>query len=99
AVAGVHRRGRGAYAIVAMVAGYGLVAFRDPFGIRPLIIGVHEAMGGTEYMVASESVASEALGFEVLRDVAPGEAIFVDQAGTFYSRQCAADPMLRPCIF
>src|SRR5262245_28889923 len=99
AVAGVHRRCRGAYAIVAMVAGYGLVAFRDPFGIRPLIIGVNEAMGGTEYLVASESVALEALGFEVLRDVAPGEAIFVDHAGTFHSRQCAADPVLRPCIF
>jgi amidophosphoribosyltransferase len=99
AVAGVHRRCRGAYAIVAMVAGYGLVAFRDPFGIRPLIIGVNEAMGGTEYVVASESVALEALGFEVLRDVAPGEAIFIDQAGTFHSRQCAANPLLRPCIF
>jgi amidophosphoribosyltransferase len=99
AVAGVHKRCRGAYAIVAMVAGYGLVAFRDPFGIRPLIIGVNEAMGGTEYVVASESVALEALGFEVLRDVAPGEAIFIDQAGRFHSRQCAANPVLRPCIF
>ena len=99
AVAGVHKRCRGAYAIVAMIAGYGLVAFRDPFGIRPLIIGVNEAMGGREYVVASESVALEALGFEVLRDVAPGEAIFVDQAGTFHARQCAVDPVLRPCIF
>jgi amidophosphoribosyltransferase len=99
AVAGVHRRCRGAYAIVAMVAGYGLVAFRDPFGIRPLIIGRSEAMGGTEYVVASESVALDALGFEVLRDVAPGEAIFIDQTGRFHSRQCAADPLLRPCIF
>jgi amidophosphoribosyltransferase len=99
AVAGVHRRCRGAYAIVAMVAGYGLVAFRDPFGIRPLIVGRSEAMGGTEYLVASESVALDALGFEVLRDVAPGEAIFIDQTGRFHSRQCAADPLLRPCIF
>jgi amidophosphoribosyltransferase len=99
AVAGVHRRCRGAYAIVAMVAGYGLVAFRDPFGIRPLIVGRNEAMGGTEYLVASESVALDALGFEVLRDVAPGEAIFIDQTGRFHSRQCAADPLLRPCIF
>ncbi len=82
AVAGVHKRCRGAYAIVAMIAGYGLLAFRDPYGIRPLIVGVNEAMGGTEYLVASESVALEALGFSVLRDVAPGEAIFVDQTGT-----------------
>ena len=99
AVAGVHRRCRGAYAIVAMIAGYGLVAFRDPFGIRPLIIGVNEAMGGTEYLVASESVALEALGFSVLRDVAPGEAIFVDQTGAFHARQCAPNPVLAPCIF
>jgi len=99
AVAGVHRRCRGAYAIVAMIAGYGLVAFRDPFGIRPLIVGVNESMGGTEYLVASESVALEALGFSVLRDVAPGEAIFVDQTGAFHARQCAAHPVLAPCIF
>jgi len=99
AVAGVHKRCRGAYAIVAMIAGYGLLAFRDPFGIRPLIIGVNEAMGGTEYLVASESVALEALGFAVLRDVAPGEAIYVDQTGRFHSMQCAENPVLAPCIF
>src|SRR5512143_4064259 len=99
AVAGVHRRCRGAYAIVAMIAGYGLLAFRDPFGIRPLIVGVNESMGGAEYLVASESVALEALGFSVLRDVAPGEAIFVDQTGAFHARQCAAHPVLAPCIF
>ena len=99
AVAGVHKRCRGAYAIVAMIAGYGLLAFRDPYGIRPLIIGTQEAMGGTEYVAASESVALEALGFSVLRDVAPGEAIFVDQTGKFHSKQCAENPILRPCIF
>ncbi|HYR01346.1 MAG TPA: amidophosphoribosyltransferase, partial [Casimicrobiaceae bacterium] len=99
AVAGVHRRSRGAYAITAMIAGYGLLAFRDPYGIRPLIVGVNPAMGGTEYVVASESVALEALGFEVLRDVMPGEAIFVDQTGAFHARQCAAHPVLAPCIF
>jgi amidophosphoribosyltransferase len=76
AVAGVHRRCRGAYAIVAMIAGYGLLAFRDPFGIRPLIFGKQEQMGGSEYAIASESVALEALGFTVLRGVAPGDAIF-----------------------
>ena len=99
AVAAVHKRCRGAYAIVAMIAGYGLLAFRDPFGIRPLIIGVNESMGGTEYVVASESVALEALGFSVLRDVAPGEAIYVDQTGKFHARQCAENPQLMPCIF
>ena len=99
AVAAVHRRCRGAYAIVAMIAGYGLLAFRDPFGIRPLIIGVNETMGGTEYVIASESVALEALGFSVLRDVAPGEAVWIDQTGRFHSRQCADDPRLSPCIF
>jgi len=99
AVAGVHRRCRGAYAVVAMIAGYGMLAFRDPFGIRPLIIGQHEAMGGSEYVVASESVALEPLGFTVLRDVAPGEAIFVDQSGGFHHRQCAENSSLNPCIF
>src|SRR5207237_1619532 len=99
AVAAVHKRCRGAYAIVAMIAGYGLLAFRDPYGIRPLIIGVNEAMGGTEYMVASESVALEPLGFQVLRDVTPGEAIFIDQTGRFHARQCADNPRLCPCIF
>ncbi|HXU53872.1 MAG TPA: amidophosphoribosyltransferase, partial [Casimicrobiaceae bacterium] len=98
-VAAVHKRCRGAYAIVAMIAGYGLLAFRDPFGIRPLIIGVNESMGGTEYVVGSESVALEALGFSVLRDVAPGEAIYVDQTGKFHARQCAENPQLMPCIF
>jgi amidophosphoribosyltransferase len=99
AVAGVHKRCRGAYAIVAMIAGYGLLAFRDPYGIRPLIVGKQEAMGGSEYAIASESVALEALGFSVQRDVAPGEAIFVDQTGRFHARQCAENPVLAPCIF
>jgi len=99
AVAGVHKRCRGAYAVVAMIAGYGMLAFRDPFGIRPLIIGKNEQMGGTEYVVASESVAIEPLGFKVLRDVAPGEAVFVDNTGAFHSRQCAENPSLNPCIF
>src|SRR5207253_10504445 len=99
AVAGVHRRCRGAYAVVAMIAGYGMLAFRDPYGIRPLVVGANEAMGGTEYLVASESVALEPLGFSVLRDVAPGEAIFVGQAGDFHSRQCAESSSLNPCIF
>jgi amidophosphoribosyltransferase len=87
-VAGVHRRCRGAYAIVALIAGCGLVAFRDPFGIARSSVGVNEAMGGTEYLVASESVALEALGFSVLRDVAPGEAVSSTRPGAS-TRGCA----------
>jgi amidophosphoribosyltransferase len=99
AVAGVHRRCRGAYAVVAMIANYGLLAFRDPHGIRPLVIGKAETEKGTEYVVASESVALDVLGFELVRDVAPGEAVFIDLDGHFYSRQCAENPALNPCIF
>ncbi len=99
AVAGVHRRCRGAYAVVAMIANYGLLAFRDPHGIRPLVIGKAETDNGTEYVVASESVALDVLGFELVRDVAPGEAVFIDLDGHFYSRQCAENPVLNPCIF
>ena len=99
AVAGVHRRCRGAYAIVAMIAGCGLLAFRDPYGIRPLVVGRSETPAGPEYMVASESVAVEACGFAVLRDVAPGEAIFVDFAGRMHARACAESVRHTPCIF
>jgi amidophosphoribosyltransferase len=99
AVSGVHRRVRGSYAVAAQIAGYGMLAFRDPYGIRPLCLGAMETDGGTEYMVASESVALEGLGFRVVRDVAPGEAIFVDLDGRFFNQQCAASPTLNPCIF
>jgi amidophosphoribosyltransferase len=99
AVANVHRRLRGAYAVVAMIAGYGVLAFRDPFGIRPLVIGYNETAAGTEYMVASESVAVDANGFRVLRDVGPGEAVFIDEDGRFHSQACAPDASLNPCIF
>ncbi len=98
AVAGVHRRVRGAYAVVAMIAGYGLLAFRDPYGIRPLVVGTRSDEGD-EYLVASESVALNVLGFKLVRDVAPGEAIFIDMDGNFFSKQCAAHPSLNPCIF
>ena len=99
AVASVHRRLRGAYAVVAMIAGFGVLAFRDPFGIRPLVIGYNETPAGTEYMVASESVAIDANGFRVLRDVGPGEAVFIDQDGHFHSQPCAPQASLNPCIF
>ncbi|MEA3153376.1 MAG: amidophosphoribosyltransferase [Betaproteobacteria bacterium] len=99
AVSGVHRRCRGAYAVVAMIAGYGLLAFRDPFGIRPLVFGRCESGRGNEYLVASESVALDTLGFELVRDVGPGEAIFIDLDGNFYSQQCAPNSSLNPCIF
>ena len=95
----VHRRIKGAYAVVAQIAGHGLLAFRDPFGIRPLCIGVNETETGTEYMVASESVALEGIGFRFLRDIAPGEAVFIDNDGVMHARQCADNPSLNPCAF
>src|SRR5919204_2187501 len=99
AVTNVHRRLKGAYAVVSMIAGYGVLAFRDPYGIRPAVIGYNETAAGTEYMVASESVAIDALGFRLLRDIGPGEAIFIDQDGRFHSQQCAPHASLNPCIF
>jgi len=99
AVAGVHRRCRGAYAAVAMITGYGVVAFRDPFGIRPLIYGRQETPQGDNFMVASESVALDALGYELIRDVAPGEAVFISLDGQLHTRQCAESPTVMPCIF
>lgn len=99
AVAGVHCRVKGSYAIVSLIAGYGLVAFRDPFGIRPLVLGKLETSTGVEWMVASESVAVEGIGFEFVRDVEPGEAILIDSDGNLHSHQCAEKPALNPCIF
>ncbi len=99
AVSGVHRRCRGAYAVVVMIAGYGLLAFRDPHGIRPLVFGKNEAKEGVEYLVASESVALDTLGFRLIRDIAPGEAIFIDIDGNFYSKPCAEQVSHYPCIF
>ena len=98
-VAGVHRRCRGAYAAVALLPGYGLLAFRDPFGIRPIVIGSRETARGREWCVASESVALDALGFSRLRDLDPGEAVFITEAGEFHQRQCAERPTLAPCLF
>ena len=99
AVARVHKRVKGAYAVVAMIIGYGLVAFRDPHGIRPLMMGKRSSPDGDEYVAASESVAIDALGFDRLRDVEPGEAVFIDMAGHFHARQCAENVEHSPCIF
>ncbi|MES2040537.1 amidophosphoribosyltransferase [Undibacterium sp. Ji83W] len=99
AVAMLHRRVRGSYAVVAQISGYGLLAFRDPFGIRPLCVGVSQTENGAEYMIASESVALEGLGFKFLRDVEPGEALFVDMDGKLHTQQCADNPSLNPCAF
>ena len=99
AVAAVHERCRGAYAVVAMIAGYGLVAFRDPYGIRPLVFGVNRTEQGPEYLVASESVALDTLGFKLVRDLEPGEALWIDFDGDLQYRQCAVAPQHVPCIF
>ncbi|NYT64834.1 amidophosphoribosyltransferase [Alcaligenaceae bacterium] len=99
AVASVHRRARGAYAVIAQIANYGLVAFRDPHGIRPLCLGSMQTEHGTEWMVASESVALTGCGFTLVRDIEPGEAICIDHDGNLSSRQCADNPVLTPCVF
>src|SRR6202008_1531791 len=99
AVTVLHRRVRGGYAAVAQIAGVGLLAFRDPFGIRPLCLGINETEQGAEYLIASESVALEGMGFRFVRDIAPGEAIFIDADKQLHSRQCADNPSLNPCVF
>ncbi len=99
AVEGVHRRCRGGYAAVAMIPGFGICGFRDPHGIRPVVYGKRETEEGVEYMIASESVALDTLGFDLIADIAPGEAVFIDPDGRLYSKQCAEQPVLSPCIF
>ncbi len=99
AVAGVHRRCRGGYTAVAMIANYGVVGFRDPHGIRPLVVGKRTVNGGDEYMLASESVALDVLGFTLIRDVEAGEAVYITADGHMHSRQCADAATLTPCIF
>ncbi|MDC9593196.1 amidophosphoribosyltransferase [Xenorhabdus sp. IM139775] len=100
AVSNMHKKIRGAYACVAMIIGHGVVAFRDPHGIRPLVLGKKTGEDGRdEYMVASESVALDTLGFEFLRDVASGEAIYITENGQLFTRQCAENPSLTPCLF
>ncbi len=99
AVSGVHRRCRGAYAAVAMIPGYGIVGFRDPHGIRPLVFGARETAQGPEYMIASESVALDILGFELVRDVEPGEAVFFTTDRRMHARVCTEHARYSPCIF
>ena len=96
AVRAAHRRLKGSYAVIAMIAGHGMLAFRDPHGIRPLCMGKSE--DGT-VMVASESVALEGVGVPFDRNVAPGEAVFVDLEGNVHTQQCAEHPVLNPCLF
>ena len=100
AVENLHKRVEGSYAAIAIIAGHGLLAFRDPFGIRPLILGKRPAENGKfDYVVASESLVLESGGYEIVRDVEPGEAIFITPNGELHSRQCAENPILRPCSF
>ncbi|PIE44283.1 MAG: amidophosphoribosyltransferase [Gammaproteobacteria bacterium] len=99
AVQAVHRRVQGAYAAICMITGYGIVAFRDPKGIRPVCYGKRETANGVEYMIASESVALSALGYTLIRDIEPGEAIYIESEGRLYAQQCADEFSLNPCIF
>lgn len=99
AVEGVHRRCRGAYAVVVMIAGFGILGFRDPHGIRPVVFGERKSEHGSEFMIASESVALDVLGFELIRDIAPGEAVFIEESGRLHTKQCSANTAHNPCIF
>jgi len=99
AITETHKRTEGAYAVVAMLTGKGIVGFRDPHGIRPMVYGKRETSEGSEYMIASESVALQTSGFELIADLQPGEAVFIDVAGEIHQRQCAAAAELNPCIF
>lgn len=100
AISRLHERVEGSYAAIALIAGHGLLAFRDPFGIRPLVLGRRSTgLVGDEWVVASESLVLEHGGYEIVRDLAPGEAVFISLSGEMISRQCAADPRLIPCSF
>ncbi len=100
AISRLHERVEGSYAAIALIAGHGLLAFRDPFGIRPLVLGRRTTgLTGDEWVVASESLVLEAAGYETVRDVAPGEAVFISASGEMVSKQCAANPRLIPCSF
>jgi amidophosphoribosyltransferase len=99
AVSGVHRRCRGAYAVVIMIAGFGILGFRDPHGIRPVVFGERKGEQGSDFMIASESVALDVLGFDLIRDLEPGEAVFIEASGALHTKQCAEKIDHCPCIF
>jgi amidophosphoribosyltransferase (EC 2.4.2.14) len=99
AVEGVHKRVQGGYAVVGMIANYGVLAFRDPNGIRPLVYGYRDTDAGRAYMIASESVALDVLGYTLVRDVAPGECIYITTDGELFTHQCVKNPGYSPCIF
>jgi len=99
AVSGVHHRCRGAYAVIAMVVGFGILGFRDPNGIRPIVYGRKKVADGYEYIIASESVALDALGFELIADLEPGESVYITEQGKVHRKVCASNAKLTPCIF
>jgi amidophosphoribosyltransferase len=99
AIERVHERCRGGYAAIAMITGVGIIGFRDPHGIRPIVVGKRETEAGVEYMIASESVAITVLGYQLIRDIAPGEVVFISKEGEFHARQCAPNASYAPCIF
>lgn len=99
AVSAVYKRCHGAYAVVVMIAGFGILAFRDVHGIRPIVFGERKTKNGSDFMVASESVALKVLGFELTRDIKPGEAVFIEESGTLHTKQCHKATHYSPCIF
>ncbi len=99
AVKGVHRRCKGGYAVVAMIMGYGVIGFRDPYGIRPLCYGKRETDAGPEHMIVSENVALQSLEYEMIDDIHPGEAVFIENSGVVFRQQCHDSPQLCPCLF
>ena len=99
AVREVFKRCKGAYAAVALISGHGLLCFRDPYGIRPAVYGKRETENGTEFMVASESVALDALGYELIDDIGPGHAVFISEDGQLHTEKCIDEDTFAPCIF
>ena len=100
AIKSLHKRVQGSYAAISLISGHGLLAFRDPFGIRPLVIGKRLSPDNKEeWMIASESLVLENNDYVIVRDVEPGEAVFINNQGEFYSQQCSDNPKLFPCSF